>query len=99
MIINNILILLFLFILRLCFKTENLENLKNYRAPLNLLFQRSEFGKGTYFSSELEVNIPYSSVGYGWGGSLLGNEINCTALCELINHPDVKRGDSSKHTI
>jgi len=72
---------------------------KNYRAPLNLLFQRSEFGKGIYFSSELGVSLPYSPVGYGWGGSLLGSEISCIALCELINHPDVKRGDSSKHTI
>jgi len=73
--------------------------MKNYRVPLNLLFQRSEFGKGIYFSSELGVSLPYSPVGYGWGGSLLGSEISCIALCELINHSDVKRGDSSKRTI
>lgn len=43
------------------------------------------------------MSLPYSPVGYGWGGSLLGSEISCIALCELINHPDIKRGDSSKH--
>lgn len=65
----------------------------------NLLFQRSEYGTGIYFSSELGVSLPYSPVGYGWGASLLGSEISCIALCELINHPDIKRGDSSKRTI
>lgn len=40
------------------------------------------------------MSLSYSPVGYGWGGSLLGSEISCIALCELINHPDIKRGDS-----
>ncbi|XP_012254239.1 protein mono-ADP-ribosyltransferase PARP16 [Athalia rosae] len=52
------------------------------------------FGKGVYLSSELGVSLPYSPMGYGWGASVLGSELSCIALCELINHPDVKRGDS-----
>jgi len=43
------------------------------------------------------VSLAYSPMGYGWGGSLLGSEISCIALCELIDHPDVKRGDTSKY--
>ncbi|CAL7938896.1 unnamed protein product [Xylocopa violacea] len=55
---------------------------------------KSLFGKGIYLSSELGVSLPYSPVGYGWGGSVLGSEMSCIALCELINHPDIKTGDS-----
>lgn len=62
----------------------------------NNIFQKSLFGKGIYLSSELGVSLPYSPVGYGWGGSVLGSEMSCIALCELINHADVKIGDSGK---
>lgn len=58
------------------------------------LFQKSLFGKGIYLSSELSVSLPYSPVGYGWGGSILGSDMSCVALCEIINHPDVKIGDT-----
>ena len=49
-------------------------------------------------SSELGVSLPYSPVGYGWGCSVLGSEMSCIALCELINHADVKAGDSGEYT-
>lgn len=49
-------------------------------------------------SSELGVSLRWSPVGYGWGGSMLGSEISCIALCELVNHPDVKKGDSGINT-
>ncbi|KAK0094597.1 hypothetical protein PV326_010490 [Microctonus aethiopoides] len=42
----------------------------------------------------MRVSLRWSPVGYGWGGSMLGSEISCIALCELVNHPDVKKGDS-----
>ncbi|XP_012536292.2 protein mono-ADP-ribosyltransferase PARP16 isoform X2 [Monomorium pharaonis] len=74
-------------------RLENFHSIVHYGLQQNMC-KRSEFGKGIYFSSELGVSLPYSPVGYGWGGSLLGSEISCIALCELINHPDIKRGDS-----
>ncbi|EGI70529.1 G2/mitotic-specific cyclin-B [Acromyrmex echinatior] len=74
-------------------RLENFHSIVHYGLQQNMC-KRSQFGKGIYFSSELGVSLPYSPVGYGWGGSLLGSEISCIALCELINHPDIKRGDS-----
>lgn len=66
---------------------------------MNNFFQRSQFGKGIYLSSELGVSLTYSPVGYGWGGSFLGSEMSCIALCELVDHPDIKGGESSEHTV
>ncbi|XP_029677856.1 protein mono-ADP-ribosyltransferase PARP16 [Formica exsecta] len=74
-------------------RLENFHSIMHYGLQQNMC-KRSQFGKGIYLSSELGVSLPYSPVGYGWGGSLLGSEISCIALCELINHPDIKRGDS-----
>ncbi|XP_011640935.1 mono [ADP-ribose] polymerase PARP16 [Pogonomyrmex barbatus] len=76
-------------------RLENFHSIVHYGLQQNMC-KRSQFGKGIYLSSELGVSLPYSPVGYGWGGSLLGSEISCIALCELINHPNIKRGDS-KH--
>lgn len=74
-------------------RLENFHSIVHYGLQQNMC-KRSQFGKGIYLSSELGVSLPYSPVGYGWGGSLLGSEISCIALCELIDHPDMKRGDS-----
>jgi poly[ADP-ribose] polymerase 16 len=60
---------------------------------LNVLYfpQTSLFGEGTYLSSDLNVSIPYSKFGEGWKHSLLGDKLSCIAVCEIIDHPDVKR--------
>ncbi|XP_043280335.1 protein mono-ADP-ribosyltransferase PARP16 [Venturia canescens] len=73
--------------------------LENFYSIIHYGIQKSMcktglFGNGIYLSSELGVSLPYSPVGYGWGGSILGSELSCVALCEVINHPDVKRGDA-----
>ncbi|KAL6440926.1 hypothetical protein ACFW04_003373 [Cataglyphis niger] len=78
-------------------RLENFHSIMHYGLQQNMC-KRSQFGKGIYLSSELGVSLPYSPVGYGWGGSFLGSEISCIALCELINHPDIKRGDSRDRT-
>jgi len=54
------------------------------------LDQPSLFGRGIYLSSELSMSLPYSAAGYGWGGSILGCHLSCVALCELVDHPDLK---------
>ncbi|EZA52269.1 Poly [ADP-ribose] polymerase [Ooceraea biroi] len=74
-------------------RLENFHSIVHYGLQQNMC-KRSQFGKGIYLSSELGVSLAYSPMGYGWGGSLLGSEISCIALCELIDHPDVKRGDT-----
>lgn len=55
--------------------------------------KNSLFGRGIYLSSELSVSLPYSPMGYAWGRSMLGSQMSCIALCEMINHPDVKCQD------
>ena len=64
--------------------------------------QNSLFGRGIYLSSELSVSLPYSSMGNGWGRSVVGSDLSCVALCEVIDHPDVKcqdKGTASSQSI
>lgn len=56
----------------------------------DLIFQTSLFGEGTYLTSDLSMAILYSPHGNGWRESVLGPLISCVALCEIIDHPDVK---------
>lgn len=55
-----------------------------------LLFQTSLFGEGTYLTSDLSLALIYSPHGHGWQHSLLGPILSCVAVCEVIDHPDVK---------
>uniref|UniRef100_A0A4X2LD70 Poly(ADP-ribose) polymerase family member 16 n=1 Tax=Vombatus ursinus TaxID=29139 RepID=A0A4X2LD70_VOMUR len=50
----------------------------------------SLFGEGTYLTSDLSLALLYSPHGMGWQHSLLGPILSCVALCEIIDHPDVK---------
>ncbi|XP_033096440.1 protein mono-ADP-ribosyltransferase PARP16-like [Anneissia japonica] len=50
----------------------------------------SLFGEGTYLSSDLSISLPYSPTCKGWQRSLLGESLSCVAVCEMIDHPDVK---------
>ena len=77
-------------------RLENFHSIIHYGLQQNMC-KKSLFGKGIYLSSELGVSLPYSPVGYGWGCSVLGSEMSCIALCELINHADVKTGDSENN--
>nr|XP_012140881.1 PREDICTED: mono [ADP-ribose] polymerase PARP16 isoform X2 [Megachile rotundata] len=74
-------------------RLENFHSIIHYGLQQNMC-KKSLFGNGIYLSSELGVSLPYSPVGYGWGGSMLGSEMSCIALCELVNRVDVKTGDS-----
>lgn len=53
-------------------------------------FQTSLFGEGTYLTSDLSMAFLYSPHGNGWCDSVLGPVLSCIALCEIIDHPDVK---------
>ncbi|XP_076294868.1 protein mono-ADP-ribosyltransferase PARP16-like [Lasioglossum baleicum] len=77
-------------------RLENFHSIIHYGLQQSMC-KKSMFGKGMHLSSELAVSLPYSPVGYGWGGSVLGNEMSCIALCELVNHVDVKNKDSENN--
>lgn len=53
-------------------------------------FQTSLFGEGTYLTSDLSLALLYSPHGLGWQRSTLGSILSCVAVCEIIDHPDVK---------
>ncbi|XP_031755108.1 protein mono-ADP-ribosyltransferase PARP16 isoform X2 [Xenopus tropicalis] len=50
----------------------------------------SFFGEGTYLTSDLGLALLYSPHGQGWTRSILGPVLSCVAMCEMIDHPDVK---------
>ncbi|XP_030045638.1 protein mono-ADP-ribosyltransferase PARP16 isoform X2 [Microcaecilia unicolor] len=52
--------------------------------------ETSLFGEGTYLTSDLSLALLYSPYGQGWQHSLLGSRLSCVAVCEIIDHPDVK---------
>ncbi|KAL4660677.1 mono ADP-ribose polymerase PARP16 [Arapaima gigas] len=57
---------------------------------LNKACTTSLFGEGTYLTSDLSLALLYSPHGNGWQESLLGPLLSCVAVCEIIDHPDVK---------
>lgn len=59
------------------------------------IFQNSLFGEGIYLSTEQSLSLHYSPCGQGWSKSKLGTELSILALCEVIDHPDVKRQSKS----
>ncbi|XP_066449002.1 protein mono-ADP-ribosyltransferase PARP16 [Eleutherodactylus coqui] len=54
------------------------------------LNKTSLFGEGTYLTSDLSLALLYSPHGHGWPCSILGPILSCVAMCEVIDHPDVK---------
>ncbi|XP_054693137.1 protein mono-ADP-ribosyltransferase PARP16 [Grus americana] len=54
------------------------------------LNRTSLFGEGTYLTSDLSLALLYSPHGLGWQRSVLGSVLSCIAVCEIIDHPDVK---------
>ncbi|XP_037556279.1 protein mono-ADP-ribosyltransferase PARP16 [Dermacentor silvarum] len=55
--------------------------------------KNSLYGTGTYLSSELSVSATFSPAGYGWQHSQVSPELSCVAMCEVVDHPDVKCQD------
>ncbi|XP_072837732.2 protein mono-ADP-ribosyltransferase PARP16 [Pogona vitticeps] len=54
------------------------------------LNRTSLFGEGTYLTSDLSLALLYSPHGLGWQRSIMGPLLSCVAVCEIIDHPDVK---------
>ncbi|XP_032906589.1 protein mono-ADP-ribosyltransferase PARP16 [Amblyraja radiata] len=62
------------------------------------LNKTSLFGEGTYLTSDLSLALLYSPHGNGWDQSILGPVLSCVAVCEIIDHPDVKCQVKEKDT-
>ncbi|XP_062922111.1 protein mono-ADP-ribosyltransferase PARP16 [Mobula hypostoma] len=62
------------------------------------LNKTSLFGEGTYLTSDLSLALLYSPHGNGWDQSILGPVLSCVAVCEIIDHPDVKCPVKGKDT-
>lgn len=60
------------------------------------LSKNALFGEGLYFSSELNVSLPYSRNGIGWTNSQISNVMSCVALCEFVEHPVFSKRCHSK---
>lgn len=73
-------------------RLDNFHSILHYGLQKHLN-KNSLFGHGIYLSSELSVSLPYSPMGYGWRWSTVGREMSCVALCEVVDHPDVKCQD------
>lgn len=76
-------------------RVDNFHSILNngLHAHLN---KTSFFGEGTYLSSDLTVCMNYSSFGSGWKNSAIGERLSCVAVCEILDHPDVKCTIKSK---
>ncbi|CAN8004370.1 unnamed protein product [Ixodes hexagonus] len=58
--------------------------------------KNSLFGIGTYLSSELSVSSTFSRAGEASQHSVINPEFSLVAMCELVDHPDVKCQDRAK---
>ncbi|MGH0158187.1 UNVERIFIED_CONTAM: hypothetical protein FKN15_049747 [Acipenser sinensis] len=63
---------------------------KNQTLKSLLKEETSLFGEGTYLTSDLSLALLYSPHGSGWQKCILGPLLSCVAVCEIIDHPDVK---------
>jgi hypothetical protein len=52
------------------------------------------FGDGIYLSSSPVVAYNFLNFSSNWPLSTLGNSMGCLAVCEVVNHPSVKNGNS-----
>jgi len=75
-------------------KVENFHSIL-HNGLINCLNQRDLYGSGTYLSAHISVAIEFSPFGFGFSKSLLGREISCVAVCEVVNHPSIKRNKST----
>lgn len=57
----------------------------------NNLNKTSLYGEGLYLSSDLKLALSFSPlVHQNWKYSVFGSQLGCIAVCDVIDHPDVK---------
>ena len=52
--------------------------------------QLSLFGEGTYLSTDIGVCMNFSPSSASWPQSMLPTLCSMVAVCEVINHPEVR---------
>lgn len=70
-------------------RVENFHSIL-HNGLLSHMNKTSLFGEGTYLSSDLVVAMNFSPSGNVWPNSLFSSPVSTVALCEVINHPDVR---------
>lgn len=71
---------------------SRLENFHSilHNGLIQSLSKNTFYGEGTYLSSDLAVSMPYSPKAKAWQHSAVGESLSCVAVCQIIDHPDVK---------
>eukprot|EP00731_Ephydatia_muelleri_P031675 Em0023g182a len=70
-------------------RVENFHSIM-HNGLLSHFNKTSLFGEGTYLSSELSVSMNFSPAGLLWPKSTLPSLVSCVAVCEVLNHPDIR---------
>ena len=55
--------------------------------------KRSLFGKGTYLSTDIDVAFSFAKQGKSWPLSVLGSNMICILLCQVLKSDQVKQGN------
>lgn len=76
-------------------RLDNFYSILNHGLQISLN-KTAAFGPGVYLSSEMNISLSYSPAGFGWGGSHFGSRLSVVALCEMVDHVDVKFQNGSK---
>lgn len=71
-----------------CFLHRYTYTSKYFFRPVIFFFQNTLLGNGVYLSTDLNVSLPYSHGGFGWGASCIGGHLSCIAMCEVIDAPE-----------
>ena len=53
----------------------------------------SVYGPGIYLSNSVKISKDYSTSQLSWQNSMFGEHVCVLAICEIINHPDLKPPD------
>jgi len=66
---------------------QGLKNMSGTSGQVN----GAAYGNGVYLAEESSTSFGYMRYTQGWKNSTIGtSDIGCLALCEVVNHPDLK---------
>ncbi|KAL0901556.1 hypothetical protein ABMA27_006781 [Loxostege sticticalis] len=68
-------------------RLENFYTIMNFGLQQHLN-KNTLLGNGVYLSTDLNISLPYSHGGFGWGASCIGGHLSCIAMCEVIDAPE-----------
>jgi len=68
------------------------------RSGFNVKFQKetSLFGVGLYLADDPHVALSFKKSEHAWKHSFFGDRLGCMVACEVLHHPQVKRGNEKE---